>query len=56
MKSARLVCIVALMPLVDLTSPIGLSAQEHLRNNLVILGTLGGPQSYGDPGHDEEGK
>src|SRR6516164_7914620 len=33
-----------------LAIPVQLTAQ-HTRYRLVVLGTLGGPQSYGDPGH-----
>ena len=50
MKSRRLLCITA-MPLVAALAVPGQLAAQHTRYKLVVIGTLGGPQSYGDPGH-----
>jgi probable HAF family extracellular repeat protein len=50
-------CLFAVTLLAALAVPSGLTAQDKPPNRkdhhykLVILGTLGGPQSYGDPGH-----
>jgi probable HAF family extracellular repeat protein len=50
MKSRTLTYITAMTLFAALALPIRMAAQ-HTRYKLVVVGTLGGPQSYGDPGH-----
>ena len=50
MRSRTLILITAMTLFAALMIPIQLAAQ-HTRYRLVVVGTLGGPQSYGDPGH-----
>lgn len=59
MKSGTLTCITKTALLVALAVPMPVAAQDnpdhhnkHHHYKLIILGTLGGPQSYGDAGHD----
>lgn len=51
MKSRKLMCIAATVLFAVPAISGDLAAQEHLRYKLVDLGTLGGPQSFGDGGH-----
>ena len=51
MKSKTLMFAVGVVLLAELATPFLLVAQE-LRYKLIVLGTLGGPQSYGDAGHN----
>jgi probable HAF family extracellular repeat protein len=61
MKIGELTCIEVITLLAALATPAGLAAQDNLalamkstqhhHYQLIVLGTLGGPQSYGDPGH-----
>jgi probable HAF family extracellular repeat protein len=50
MKACKLIY-GTLVTLAVVTFAAQLAGREHLRYKLVVLGTLGGPQSYGDPGH-----
>ena len=57
MKSRTLTCITAMTLFACLAFPMGLAAQKEPlekihRYKLVVIGTLGGPQSYGDAGHN----
>jgi hypothetical protein len=49
-KSRILICITPITLFAALAVPPQLAAQ-HTRYRLVVIGTLGGPQSYGDGGH-----
>ena len=54
MKSATLQIVTGITLFAALAVPARLTAQsgnEHHRYKLIILSTLGGPQSYGDAGH-----
>ncbi len=55
MKSRTFTWIIAVTSLVALAVPLQLGARDQKKTQhhykLIVLGTLGGPQSYGDPGH-----
>src|SRR5215469_2151762 len=50
MKSSILTCITAMTLFAVQVTPVRPAAQ-HTRYKLVVIGTLDGPQSYGDAGH-----
>jgi probable HAF family extracellular repeat protein len=56
MRSRSLTCLIATSLFGALAIPVRLAAQDnhdhkHHHYKLIVLGTLGGPQSYGDAGH-----